>query len=75
MERAVESPEAVGFSSERLARITPVMQAYVDDARLRGGVHPAGPAGADHSLRTGWLAGSRESRPRSRPIRSTASIR
>lgn len=27
---AIESPEAVGFSSERLARIRPVMQDYVD---------------------------------------------
>jgi CubicO group peptidase (beta-lactamase class C family) len=30
------SPEAVGFSSERLARIRPVMQSYVDRGKIAG---------------------------------------
>ena len=36
MNRAIESPEAVGLSSERLARIKPVMQSYVDQHGFAG---------------------------------------
>jgi CubicO group peptidase (beta-lactamase class C family) len=36
MNNAVESPEAVGFSSKRLARIKPVMQSYVDGRGFAG---------------------------------------
>ncbi len=32
----IVKPEAVGFSSERLARIDPVMQRYVDELKLAG---------------------------------------
>lgn len=31
-------PEAVGFSSERLARLTPVLERYVEEGSLAGGV-------------------------------------
>ena len=36
MDRVAESPEGVGFSSERLARIKPAMQAYVDQRGFAG---------------------------------------
>lgn len=36
MNHSVETPEAVGFSSERLARIKPVMQTYVDQHGFAG---------------------------------------
>ena len=36
MNNAIASPEAVGFSSKRLARIKPVMQAYVDQRGFSG---------------------------------------
>lgn len=36
MDRTIASPEAAGFSSERLARIKPVMQAYVDKRGFAG---------------------------------------
>ena len=36
MNMSVETPEKVGFSSERLARIKPVMQAYVDRRGFSG---------------------------------------
>ena len=36
MNFTVESPEAVGCSSQRLARITPVMQSYVDQRGFSG---------------------------------------
>lgn len=36
MERSIESPEAVGFNAERLARIKPVMQSYVDERGFAG---------------------------------------
>lgn len=36
MDNAIESPEAVGFSSKRLAHIKPVMQAYVDQRGFSG---------------------------------------
>ena len=36
MNIAVETPEKVGFSSERLARIKPVMQSYVDKRGFSG---------------------------------------
>ena len=36
MNRTVESPEAVGCSSQRLARIAPVMQSYVDQRGFSG---------------------------------------
>lgn len=36
MSQALQAPEAVGFSSERLARIKPAMQAYVDKRGYAG---------------------------------------
>ena len=36
------APEAVGMSGERLARITGLMQSYVDDGRLAGVVTMVG---------------------------------
>ena len=36
MTYSIESPEGVGFSSERLARIKPVMQSYVDHYGFAG---------------------------------------
>src|SRR4051794_4481259 len=36
VDRTIESPEAVGYSSERLARIKPVMQSYVDRRGFSG---------------------------------------
>jgi CubicO group peptidase (beta-lactamase class C family) len=36
MDYVIASPEAVGFSSERLARIKPVMQSYVDQHGFAG---------------------------------------
>ncbi|HEX5692369.1 MAG TPA: serine hydrolase domain-containing protein [Roseiflexaceae bacterium] len=36
MSIAIESPEAVGFSSQRLARIRPVMQSYVEERGFPG---------------------------------------
>jgi CubicO group peptidase (beta-lactamase class C family) len=36
VDRTIASPEAAGFSSERLARIKPVMQAYVDKRGFAG---------------------------------------
>jgi len=36
MNYSTESPQAVGFSSERLARIRPVMQSYIEDHGFAG---------------------------------------
>jgi CubicO group peptidase (beta-lactamase class C family) len=36
VDRTVDSPEAAGCSSERLTRIKPVMQSYVDDRKFAG---------------------------------------
>ncbi len=36
MNHSIETPEVVGFSSERLARIKPVMQSYIDQQGFAG---------------------------------------
>jgi hypothetical protein len=36
MTRTIQSAESVGYSSERLARIRPIMQSYVDGRGFAG---------------------------------------
>ena len=51
----ITTPEAIGFSSERLARIVPAMQRYVDDKKLAGIVTLIARRGqVAHFEKVGW---------------------